>query len=660
MPPKKTVSGKALLTDIRAGMTDSELMQKYQMSENSLKSAFKKLLEVGALTEAELTVRYALLRKTTDEKPTVQEQERTVEDQPQQVPKGEESGQSLLRAAHTGNLAAIMRLVEQNVDLNVRDHYGATPLILAAQKGHKEIVSLLLESGANYHLADSTGRSAVSWATAQGYPEINELFLMHHIQKKEKGRQDPSKKAKGNEGKVAELSPESESPEKIHERSRAQGPGSESASELPPSENSRRHETHEDWRGSEGQAAPAIESTGNTISENLGIQPQHLSNAASKLLKEVVLRAMNWAGIFKIVLITTLFLSASMSIMLSSKAAFLAIYAASGILLVGFLTLGRSFSQHEFVSLPSTFLELDAVHRKRSLDLAWRSVPEEVAVSTFRTVSTKVGIVVSSSFMGLFGLLFLASVGLHVELAKNELDISSFSPLLSYSLAYASLYISLRINEKASRALARRLGLESYEDQLRLLSATFVRNQYQNWFSDVRAMGLYQATNTWNVTPEHTFLLTSNEGFPLNFWMPYRVQRMTFIFSNGYVSVISNVKWDVYATTYSLVGEDAPSYCLSDPGTWSTEEFHYRDVVEVTYVPGPQTVPGQENFFTKVLKQQSARMITNTPQESEPPAEGYLVLGLVNGQRKEYPTGRDAVASFLTVARERVRVLKMS
>ena len=44
---KITVSAKEILADIKAGMDDTTLMQKYGLSDKGLQSIFKKLVDAG-------------------------------------------------------------------------------------------------------------------------------------------------------------------------------------------------------------------------------------------------------------------------------------------------------------------------------------------------------------------------------------------------------------------------------------------------------------------------------------------------------------------------------------------------------------------------------------------------------------------------------------
>ncbi|KAL5510815.1 hypothetical protein EMCRGX_G006420 [Ephydatia muelleri] len=56
----------------------------------------------------------------------------------------------LLSAVRHGDIATVRRLVtEGNVDVNVTNKDGVTPLVIASQDGHLEIVKSLIEAGVN-------------------------------------------------------------------------------------------------------------------------------------------------------------------------------------------------------------------------------------------------------------------------------------------------------------------------------------------------------------------------------------------------------------------------------------------------------------------------------------------------------------------------------
>jgi hypothetical protein len=54
--PRK-LSAKALTTDVQAGLSDEDLIKKYQLSDQQLKTLFKKLVEIGGITEHDLNSR---------------------------------------------------------------------------------------------------------------------------------------------------------------------------------------------------------------------------------------------------------------------------------------------------------------------------------------------------------------------------------------------------------------------------------------------------------------------------------------------------------------------------------------------------------------------------------------------------------------------------
>jgi uncharacterized protein (DUF433 family) len=65
MPLKPKIKASDAANDIRAGMTDSEMMEKYGLSAKGLHSLFLKLLEVRAVTQSELNRRRANYHDTT-------------------------------------------------------------------------------------------------------------------------------------------------------------------------------------------------------------------------------------------------------------------------------------------------------------------------------------------------------------------------------------------------------------------------------------------------------------------------------------------------------------------------------------------------------------------------------------------------------------------
>lgn len=71
MAEKKKISAKEILADVKAGMTDQELMDKYQLSSSGLQSLFRKMIGANLLTEYDLDQRAPPLPKTPETPPPI-------------------------------------------------------------------------------------------------------------------------------------------------------------------------------------------------------------------------------------------------------------------------------------------------------------------------------------------------------------------------------------------------------------------------------------------------------------------------------------------------------------------------------------------------------------------------------------------------------------
>ncbi|MCA9449381.1 MAG: ankyrin repeat domain-containing protein [Candidatus Omnitrophica bacterium] len=69
-------------------------------------------------------------------------------------------GDLLLLAARKGYLSTLRELIQEGLNLNVRDDTGRTPLIHAAEKGHLEIVRELCQAGADLWALTTRGMTA--------------------------------------------------------------------------------------------------------------------------------------------------------------------------------------------------------------------------------------------------------------------------------------------------------------------------------------------------------------------------------------------------------------------------------------------------------------------------------------------------------------------
>jgi len=63
---KRKITGREVLKDIKAGMDDPALMEKYKLSAQGLQSVFNKLVNAGVLTQSELDTRVPVSERTVD------------------------------------------------------------------------------------------------------------------------------------------------------------------------------------------------------------------------------------------------------------------------------------------------------------------------------------------------------------------------------------------------------------------------------------------------------------------------------------------------------------------------------------------------------------------------------------------------------------------
>jgi len=84
----------------------------------------------------------------------------------------------LIDAAQNNNIDLVRQLLDNGIDINVRDDTGNTALARASQEeGHDDIVELLLEKDANPNIQDHDGNTALMWASYNVNIEIIELLL---------------------------------------------------------------------------------------------------------------------------------------------------------------------------------------------------------------------------------------------------------------------------------------------------------------------------------------------------------------------------------------------------------------------------------------------------------------------------------------------------
>ena len=65
-----------------------------------------------------------------------------------------------------------------NIDVNLKDTVGRTPLHIAAEKGNIDVAMFLIENGANVNVADANGNMPLVFIINKtGNPKVTQRFL---------------------------------------------------------------------------------------------------------------------------------------------------------------------------------------------------------------------------------------------------------------------------------------------------------------------------------------------------------------------------------------------------------------------------------------------------------------------------------------------------
>jgi len=343
------------------------------------------------------------------------------------------------------------------------------------------------------------------------------------------------------------------------------------------------------------------------------------------------------------------------------------------------------------LSLPQHFFMLDSVRRKEALDLAWGIRPAKIPVPPKPPSPRFSGLLVVGVILLIYGLSFLllaipcftSQLGVYGQDGKDVNTIQterqtqqerSFAIGFSVLLGVCGLVMAgtgivcMKRGAKqaaASKALFQQKmrthqstlpyfqQLQAYVLRLQELGVTFVRESYESWRKGMAAQGEAKARSEAAVSEKFaSFVVYSTEATIPKSGMPDPWLQVMYIFSNSFISLVSNVILDTRSTSYSLVNSDQPSWRVHTDQI-NLDEFHYRDIVEVEYNLLPPAPP-----------------ISASPGVSAPPvnakpsttpirkAEGELCITLVAGTRKTYPSTRSGVSSFMRTAREKMREAK--
>lgn len=85
----------------------------------------------------------------------------------------------LLRASYYGDITKVREIIKGDVDVNIKDVYGNTPLINASNKGLSEIVHILLEHPKiDVNASNLYGINALHEACRKGHERITYLLII--------------------------------------------------------------------------------------------------------------------------------------------------------------------------------------------------------------------------------------------------------------------------------------------------------------------------------------------------------------------------------------------------------------------------------------------------------------------------------------------------
>ena len=88
--------------------------------------------------------------------------------------------EQLLQAIQRGDEEAVLKLLQDGADINVRDAQGRTSLMIATYQHNTDMVRTLLQAGADVNIRDNNKENPLLHAGAQGWLDILRLAIEAH------------------------------------------------------------------------------------------------------------------------------------------------------------------------------------------------------------------------------------------------------------------------------------------------------------------------------------------------------------------------------------------------------------------------------------------------------------------------------------------------
>src|SRR5215471_11365847 len=90
------------------------------------------------------------------------------------------TNEQLLQATQLEDKKAILALLQQGADINVRDAQGRTPVMIATYQHNTDMVRALLQAGADVNIRDNNKENPLLHSAAKGWLDILKLSIEAH------------------------------------------------------------------------------------------------------------------------------------------------------------------------------------------------------------------------------------------------------------------------------------------------------------------------------------------------------------------------------------------------------------------------------------------------------------------------------------------------
>jgi uncharacterized protein len=88
--------------------------------------------------------------------------------------------EQLLQATEHADKEAVLALLQQGADINVRDAQGRTPVMIATYQHNTDMVKALLEAGADVNIRDNDKANPLLHSAAMGWLDILQIAIDAH------------------------------------------------------------------------------------------------------------------------------------------------------------------------------------------------------------------------------------------------------------------------------------------------------------------------------------------------------------------------------------------------------------------------------------------------------------------------------------------------